>query len=243
MWQIDRTGAPQAQAFGEPGDTRADLADLIGLQADEADAWLVRADGAPPDDPGGEVPNTIIFLWAGDLGAVGQAAVRWSGEMAYAQSLGFHVVELDFREGGSDYQALDVLAAYSQSGELHGLVVTGHGSPGGFGTGGITERLGLGNWTFTYEELDEAFRYRLAVVVLNACLSGFSCQDKEIRTATRFLRTRIDPDYRLEVGGRDLVSTSSGARFWGHQKILYPVLQGGRLRRLLRPGEQGTVCG
>ena len=72
MWQIDRTGTPQAQAFGEPGDTRADLADLIGLQADEADAWLVRADSTPPDDPGGEVPNTIIFLWAGDLGAIGQ---------------------------------------------------------------------------------------------------------------------------------------------------------------------------
>ena len=241
MWQIDRTGTPQAQVFGGPGDTPAGLADLLGLQADEADAWLVRPDGAPPDDLGGEVPNTIVFLWAGDLGAIGRAAVRWPGEMAYARSLGFHVVELDFRDGRSVYQALDVIAAYSQSGELHGLVATGHGSPAGFGTGGITDRLRLGNWTFTYEELDAALRYRLAVVILNACLSGYSRQDKEIRTAQNFLLSRVDPDYRLVAGGRDLVATSPGARFWGHMKILYPVLQGGRLRRLLRPGEQGTA--
>ena len=243
MWQIDRTGAPQAQVFGEPGDTPTGLADQLGLQADEVDAWLVRGYGSPPEDPGGEVPNTIVFLWAGDLGAVGRTAVRWPGEMAYARSLGFHVVELDFRDGRSDYQALDIIASYSQASELHGLVVTGHGCPSGFGTGGITERLGLGNWTFTYEELDTALRYRLAVVVLNACFGGYSRQDKEIRTAQNFLFSHIDPTYRLVVGGRDLGSTSPGARFWGHLKILFPVLQGGRLSRLLRPGDQGTAGG
>lgn len=241
MWQIDRTGAPQARVFGGPGDTHAGLADLLGLQADELDAWLTRPDGAPPEDPVGEVPNTIVFVWAGDLGALGQAAVRWPGEMAYARSLGFHVVELDFRDGGSDYQALGVLAAYSQNGELHGLVATGHGGPAGFGTGGITQRLRLGDWYFTYEELDAALRYRLAVVILNACLSGYSRHDEEIRTAQNFLFSHVDPDYRLVAGGRDLGSTSPGARFWGHLKILYPVLQGGRLRRLLRPGDQGTA--
>ena len=236
MWQIDRTNAPQARVFGESGDTHAALADLVGLQADEADAWMIRHDGTS----NGTVPNTIVFVWAGDLGTLGQAAVRWSGEMAYARSLGFHVVELDFRDGRSDYDAVDTIAGYSQRGELHGLIVTGHGSPAGFGTGGITAKLRLGHWFFTYEELDEALRYRLAVVILNACLSGYSCQDKEIRTARSFLLSRVDPDYRLDAGGRDLISTSPGARFWGHQKILIPILQGGRLRRLLRPGEQGT---
>ena len=241
MWQIDRTGAPQARVFGEPGDTLADLADRLGLEAEEANAWLVRPEGAPPDDLSGEVPNTIIFLWAGDLGTFGQATVRWPGEMAYARAMGFHVVELDFRDGRSEYQIVDVIAEYSRNGELHGLVVTGHGSPSGFGTGGITAKMGLPDWTFTYEELDEALRYRLAVVLLNACFSGYSRRDTEIRTARSFLRSRIDPDYRLSAGGRDLVSTSPAARFWGHTMILYPVLQGGRLRRLLRPGEQGTV--
>jgi hypothetical protein len=234
MWQVDRTCAPLARASGEPGDKRGGLADLLGLQADEADAWLTL--------PAGEVPNTILFVWAGDLGALGRAAVRWTGEMDYARSLGFHVVELDFRAGGSDYQAIDVIAGHSQRGELHGLVVTGHGCPSGFGTGGITERLKLGNWFFSYEELDSALRYRLAVVLLNACFSGYSRQDEEVRTARNFLSSRVAPGYRLVAGGRDLVSVSPAAKFWGDPKVLIPVLGGGRLRRLLRPGEQGTVA-
>jgi hypothetical protein len=235
MWQIDRTNAPRARATGEPGDTHAGLADLIGLQADEADAWLTL--------PASEVPNTVIFLWAGDLGALGRAAVRWAGEMDYARALGFHVVELDFRDGRSDYQAVEVIADCSQRGELHGLVVTGHGCASGFGTGGITAKFGLGDWSFSYEELDAALRYRLAVVVLNACFSGYSRRDEEIRTARNFLFSRVEPGYRLSAGGRDLVSASPTAKFWGDPKVLIPVLGGGRLRRLLRPGEQGTIGG
>jgi hypothetical protein len=231
MWHIDRANAPQARTSREPDDTPAGLATVIGLEVGEAHAWL----GA-----GGEVPNTIVFVWAGDLGALGRAAVRWVGEMAYARSLGFHVVELDFRAGPSDYEALERIAGHSERGELHGLVVTGHGCPSAFGTGGLTQRLGLGDWSFGYDELAASLRYRLAVVILNACFSGYSRADEVIRTARNFLFSRVEPGYRLTAGGRDLVSASPAAKFWGDPKVLIPVLFGGRLRRLLRPGEQGT---
>jgi hypothetical protein len=233
MWHIDRANAPLARTSRESDDTPAGLADLIGLDAGETDAWLGRD---------GEVPNTIVFVWAGDLGALGRAAVRWSGEMAYARSLGFHVVEFDFRDGLDDSEALERIAGHSERGELHGLVVTGHGCPSAFGTGGITQRLGLGDWSFGYDELAAVLRYRLAVVILNACFSGYSRADEVIRTARNFLFSRVEPGYRLTAGGRDLVSASPAARFWGDPKVLIPVLFGGRLRRLLRPGEQGTIA-
>jgi hypothetical protein len=234
MWHIDRANAPHARASGDPDDTPAGLADRIGLEAGEASAWL---------GPGGEVPNTLVFVWAGDLGAIGRAAVRWPGEMAYARSLGFHVVELDFRAGLSDYAALERIAGHSERGELHGLVVTGHGCASSFGTGGITRKLGGSPWTIGYEELDAALRYRLAAVVLNACFSGYSCEDPEVRTARNLLFSRVEPGYRVVAGGRDLVAASPAAQFWGDAKVLIPVLGGGRLRRLLRPGDQGTVAG
>ena len=234
MWQIERTNAPRARATGGTGDTVPGLADVLGLQADEADAWLT---------PPGEVPNTLVFVWAGDLGALGRAAVGWGGEMDYARRLGFRVVELDFRDGLSDSEAVEVIAGHSQRGELHGVVVTAHGRAGAFGTGGVTAKLGLGDWTITYQELEASLRYRLAVVILNACFSDYSRRDEEVRTARNFLWSRVAPGYRVVAGGRDLVSASPAARFWGDPGVLVPVLGGGRLRRLLRPGEQGTAGG
>ena len=116
MWQIDRTNAPQARVFGGPGDTHAGLADLLGLQADELDAWLTRPDGAPPEDPVGEVPNTIVFVWAGDLGDLIQALVKafgpercmWESDCPfqvveghrYADSIGLIETKLKFLTAG-----------------------------------------------------------------------------------------------------------------------------------------------
>ena len=234
MWRIERTGTPTARAWGEPGDESTTLADAVGLQADEADAWL----GADSEPLSAQVPNTVVFLWAGDLGGLGRLAVRWPDEIAYTRRLGFHVIDIDFRRGAEG--VLELLCDSSAHGELHGLVITGHGSPAYVGTGGLTARFHKG-WSLAYEEIAACLRYRLALVVLNACLSGYSRNDETIRTARSFMHSRIDPDYELSVGGRDLVATSPMARFYGCGKILYPVLEGGRVRRLLRPGDQGTA--
>src|SRR5436190_15860121 len=166
-WTIERAGAPHAVAVAGPGATVQDLAGLIGLDATEAGAWLRPLDGPEPQ-PGRRfhIPNTVVMIWAGEMGWFGQRVTAWRKDISWLEERGFHVVEVDHREM-SDYEALARIRDYGHRegkhpAALHGLIVTAHGDPTYF----TAKTKGDSDWVITYEELDEAIEYGLALVLI-----------------------------------------------------------------------------
>ncbi len=243
-WAIIRSpDRPRAVALAGPGATIAALAELVGLGAEEEEwrGWLsvptmqvALTDGrvvavgeltandvlAPGQEVG--VPNRVLMLWTGDLGWLGRLAVGWGRERAYLERLGFNVQEVRVEERGPTRQedVLELFRVGTEEGALHGLFVTGHGNKGLFGW---RDKLGL-----AYFEIEDRLRYGLGLVVLNVCDGGWCRADGEEM-----------------AGGRDLISTSAGARFHGVKHWLFPRVffvsgHARRARDVLRPGEQGT---
>jgi len=251
-WAIDRRrDRPRAAALTRPGATVRALADTIGLGA-EPDQWprwltapgeaVLRPGGAPvaldrltADDelaPGQvfEVPNRVLMVWTGDLGWFGRWAVRWRRDRDYLGWRGFQPYEeiLEVTDDGTLARLLGDVAGSSKRKELHGLFVTGHGSPWSFGSRGAV-------FCVPYVDLSQALGYGLAVMAINACEGGWSKAD---------CVGGCGPE-GLECGGRDLVSSSPAARFWGVKRLMIPriLLLGMDTRHpsdLVRPGDQGT---
>jgi hypothetical protein len=245
-WLVQREPkSNRASAVAAGGATPRGLAEHVGLAAAEWRHWLSRRvrDDSPPDShlsakgypteddalaPGEivEVPNTVCFVWVGDLGALGRWSVQWRGEIKYLHRLGFATREMIFRPNSSFSSAEHLFAelhTLSDHRELHGLFITGHGYPGGFSTRG-------GRTFFFYNELVKHLRYRLAFVVINTCNGGWS---------------RTDPGVEIEAGGRDLVADSPSARFYGIKRTLIPQIRPIQFDtchawNLLKPGDQGT---
>jgi hypothetical protein len=250
-WAIDRRrAAPRAPALARPGATIRALAEAIGLGA-EPDQWprwltapatVLRRDGLPlpPEQlsadvelaPGQvfEVPNRVLMVWAGDLGWLGRWAVRWQHDRDYLGWRGLLPTEMVFDrvEDGILDRVLACVAEAAKKRELHGLFVTGHGSPYSFGGRG-------GCFSVPYVDLSAALTYRLALVAINACQGGWSKSDCGAEGAPE----------DLECGGRDLVSSSPAARFHGLRRLMIPRLlffgmDTGHPRYMIRPGDQGT---
>src|SRR5262245_46323168 len=190
-WTIDRRrSSPRAPALTRPGATLRALADTIGLGA-EPEQWprwltvptetVLRHDSTPvapdrlgPDDelaPGQafEVPNRVLMVWTGDLGWFGRWAVRWNRDRDYLRWRGFqpHEEILEVTDDSTLARLLGDVAVSSKNKELHGMFVTGHGSPYSFGSRGAV-------FCVPYPDLFGALAYQLAVVAINACEGGWS---------------------------------------------------------------------
>jgi hypothetical protein len=233
-WLIHRdSSAFVAQAISADGDTIAGLAEMIGLGAEDGEwrAWL-RADGSTAElsatSPlaAGQVfgvPNRVLMLWTGDLRWLGRLAVGWEGERRYLEERGFNVREERVEKLGpnTEEDLLELFAKETEAKHLHGLFVTGHGNKYLFGW---RNELGL-----CYADVRDRLRYRLGLVILNVCNGGWRAGETD----------------GIVAGGRDLLSSSPGARFHGVKHWLFPrvFFFGGHARRVrdvLRPGEQGT---
>jgi RHS repeat-associated protein len=141
-WKVDRNGGAKASAVPEKGDTVADLASMIGLNAPEYQRWLTADSGtAMPGSSGQamggcehfEVPNTVVAYWAGNLGWFGRWYVRWNSSVKYLGSLGFKV-ENHHHQKGDTWGLTKMLIPTSVGKELHGAYFWGHG--GHFGPPG-----------------------------------------------------------------------------------------------------------
>jgi RHS repeat-associated protein len=226
LWKINRNGTSTAVATSDEGDTIADLAAIIGLDAANWSSWLTvsaagltaranpatRSSTAPATGSSVgartplcaaqtvQVPNTILMFWTGELGGFGRSWVRWDSQAEWLRAGGFDVVE-QLNDGAGPWtgaQFLQWLSTSSGAKELHGLVVWGHGWRGGFSDKNPSR------FQVTYKEAVAHLRYTLGLVVLNVCEGGWS-------KAT---------NNGLE-GGRDLVA--SNGEFWGVTKTLYPI--------------------
>ena len=134
-WTVQRNGDETAGAEPDAGDTIADLANVIGLNANQYAMWLTVPSGnTMPSSISQkmtgcehfEVPNTVIAYWAGWGSDVGKAYVKWNPSVKYLKALGFNVNT--FKHISGDKMALQkILTAKSKARELHGIYFWGHG--------------------------------------------------------------------------------------------------------------------
>lgn len=265
-WRVERSEeAATARAVAGPGATVQALADRVGLDAAEFPHWLglptgrvVLADGTAAEIAGltaaskiraGEevtVPNAVFLLWVGELGWFGRAFVRRAGDEAYLRRLGFQPVLHDAAEVDAA-RWLEEIGSAGDRRELHGLFVTGHGLAHGFGA------VAWHEWNVTYRDLvgdgvtTGRLRYRLGLVVINACLSDYCRADTVFRAPARLLgfgprwrSTPLPAGTTIEAGARDLVARSPAARFFGVKGILNPVVTTCHVWDLIRPGDQAS---
>jgi len=135
-WTISRNGDETASAEPDAGDTIADLANMIGLKAEQFPMWLTVSSGNTlPSSTSQkmtgcehfEVPNTVVAYWAGNLGWLGRWYVRWNPNVRYLRSLGFYVDDRHHQDG--DVLALQgIFHSRSQAKQLQGFYFWGHGS-------------------------------------------------------------------------------------------------------------------
>jgi hypothetical protein len=229
-WQILRAGQAKAVARSAPDAPIEHLAHVIGLRADEERQWLTPG---PPTTvaPRREcaVPNTVFMIWTGDGWYFGRLAIRWYREILHFRRLGFKVEPRYFFDT-SPAQFLDELARASGSRELHGLFVEGHGATWNFGTGAGKRRWG-GGWTTDYRDLDQALRYRLGMVIVNACHGGWARGDADLKGP-------------INAGARDLAAHAPGENgtiFYGIKRVLIPFVDTCHAWHVYGKGEQGTV--
>jgi hypothetical protein len=157
-YAVARSTAPQT-------DTIASLANKIGLDSSQWEHWLslrpLRRFGHPLPatylvstrvlaTPLAEfqpinriglpatvyVPNTVLALWAGNLGAAGKVGVFWRSNVGDLRRKGFHVdlKESDLLQVGRRWKKDDFysyIRETTQSGSLHGVYFWGHGNENG----------------------------------------------------------------------------------------------------------------
>ena len=217
LWKIKRVGKPTADATTEHGDIIDALGPLMGLDPSEFREWLTIPPGMNqirlitgfsvlPDDielgslplcagQRFEIPNSMLSLWYGELGAFGKFMVNWYIKNQELRMLGFNVAVMDMPSRNA---LLAKMGALSKSKELHGWFVTGHGSPTGFGTGGTTRKK---IWVY-YSQVRSRLKYHLAAAVMHLCYGG-----------------TVNPG---ETNARDLVSPY--AIFYGVDRIFIPMV-------------------
>ena len=170
-----------------------------------------------------QIPNTIRALWLGEGGAVGKKIVSWNADIAYLRERGFNVDESDGKGLGGAF--VNYMHENTKNGILHGLFVTGHGSRVSFSEkgGGADPSK---QFYVEYNDFIPKMKYRLGLGILNVCYGGF----------------RQGEDYQRVggFGGRDIVSNSPAARFYGVKITLVPPLDTGHPKDILKPGEQRT---
>jgi hypothetical protein len=250
-WSVERDpGRGRARAVVAGPATVAGLAAKVGLGVGEWPAWLGGAEqgagvgladgtevGWDRLDPHAAlapgqaftVPNEVLMLWTGDLGRLGRWVVGWESDRRYLRAAGFRVREelIEEADESTAGRVVEMFAEGTEEKSLHGVFITGHGNPWGFGF--------RRNFAVDYGDVAEALRYRLALVVINACQGGWG------RADTRPDGTPVG----IRAGGRDLVADSPGARFYGITRTLVPQIfflanHTRHVRDLVRPGEQGT---
>lgn len=179
-----------------------------------SDLTAVPSDALAPGEAV-RVPNTVVALWLGSLGQAGRRAVGWPGDLAYLRERGFYVEEIHGPEERGDGQdkarvrsfrvaLLARLKALAERKALHGLFIWSHG---------YLDGIYLRGYPILYYEEDQPnwFKYKLAIVIVNAC-----------------------------QGGKGICLASSPGKFYGIHMRLIPLLDGARVADVLKPGEQGT---
>jgi hypothetical protein len=250
-WNVNRhPGLPHATAESEHHATVDDLITGTGLCRQGWASWLLPsedrdcatvrlADGREkrhsefsPSDPLARgqrfrIPNVVLMVWAGALGGFGRWNVAWKRDRQYLQSRGFFVEEIRIGRGESNKQdLLDKFKDGTRQGALHGVFMVGHGQTWNFGPSRHPDA------NVDYFDLVSRMKYKLALVLINACHSGWArgeSQEGEIR-----------------AGGKDLIAPHSHRFFHGKKGVLWPQI--GRLfpfdykhvEDVLPPGEQYT---
>jgi hypothetical protein len=264
-WSILRAGAVTAVAEAGPGATLAGLAATVGLDLSHCERWITAQPLSGLDPAKAiavrrvvRIPNTVVVVWAGELGGWGKRAVSFQSDLNYLRRRGFKV-ELLEAAATPAAELVQRLRQASVAGELHGFFIWSHGQPDSL-------RAGAGvPWNVSYAELLAALRYRLGLVILNACHGGFCGSDRDIPhremwgwtdrrsplpfpvPGPRYSKGLYNGSGTIAAGGGDLVSGTPGHRFFGHRDILNPVPlvrhEYRHVWQLLRPGEQGTTPG
>jgi hypothetical protein len=255
-WTINRRPEHStALARTGQGSTIAQLAEVIGLSSKPAEwrGWLrphrarqplvtrangsvVRLQNLHATDPlaAGQnfrIPNTVVMVWTGDVGALGRWAVGWKRDRKTLWKMGFYCrEEIFWGKITVERQAefLGLFRAGTAEGRLHGLFITGHGHQCSFGK----KRQDLAH----YGEVEMALAYHLGLVIINCCNGNWSKHETYANGES----------IGIGGGGRDLIADSPGARFYGIKGILIPQLVVYRFhhrhfRDILKPGDQGTV--
>jgi hypothetical protein len=134
-WLIMRNGDETAAAIPQAGDTIADLANTIGLNANQYPAWLTLEPGTFFPSSANQImtgcesfaiPNTVVAYWAGWGGGIGKTYVKWNPSVKYLRSLGFKVDTFNHVDGSS-LALQQILTSKTAQKELHGLYFWGHG--------------------------------------------------------------------------------------------------------------------
>ena len=224
-WTVTRSGEPRAAAVSGHGETIAELADLIGLDAGEFKEWLtwpnpaqkVRlmdstektiADLAAGDRLAAgqtfQIPNTMLMGWFGEYGSLGKAYMGWGDNISGLEQLGFdvQVFDNDAHVGSDPYHAagrfLYEVRILSSAKSLHGMYMMGHGLQDAFGaieSEGTHYTVGPPTW-IPYDVVRAQLEYKLGALILHLC-------------------------YGDNVHSRGLLS--SKAIFWGWKCIFNPV--------------------
>ena len=155
-WIVDRDGDYRATAKSMYGCTIAELADEIGLQADEFKHWLtfttttmttvtlednstIAASALTPShilapDQEFKVPNTIYMAWFGEGGSIGKSFMAWDRNFQYLSLLGFKVVPFNndsyakHAATAAKWDFVRGLERLVESKSVHGLYMMGHGN-------------------------------------------------------------------------------------------------------------------
>jgi RHS repeat-associated protein len=257
LWAVQRKfvrGRPnpkQVEAIAGEKDTVAKLAQNEGYNPEEFKKWLSLpegvgkiklADGSEKDlselqasseiQKGQKVliPNTILFLWIGDLTFHGgMLAVSWRTDQDWLTELGYNVTATQdiAEQNGKIKQVCDakvilkLVHNWAQQKQLAGIVVSGHGNEAGIGNkGGLLGPIRPGvDISISYKEIKQNVGYGLSWVILNVCLGGFKKGD------TIAKQNMLDQNLKLGVeGGKDLSSDMTGSRFGGITRTLFPVI-------------------
>jgi hypothetical protein len=220
-WYVFRNRGPKAEAIAEAGDTVADLANLIGLDAAEYERWLTASSGSPMPNSSSqamtgcekfEVPNTVVAYWGGAVGGVGRWYVRWNSSVKYLRERGFKVDERHHQKGDK-MRLTKILALESIGKELHGLYFWGHGyAP--YPSSGL---LSHGSWDPLLYYSSTGLYYHMALGLVFACDSN---------------------------SGKTALMSTSGAAIWhgytGTLNPFWPPFQPFHVNNFIEPGQQET---
>jgi RHS repeat-associated protein len=232
LWSVTRAESTLASAIADEADTIAQLADSIGLDADDWRKWVMdkatfnttfgiktwlEMTPTTPLCAGEEVviPNRILALWAGVFGGLGKWWVAWEKDLQTLRLRGFFVDEVTglAPAGMTAAQWERDISFLSMIKNLHGIILWGHGNGG---TGIWTDSSRMGDEAYHSWFVDWQPEYRLALGILFAC---------DTAAAQRY------PIF------------SKNAIFWGAPGRLDPwrLLQSRpTVAELVAPGAQGT---